>query len=55
VKVWFCAGSSTSSSAAAGSERASRLSLSISSSMSTGLLLPHRRSACTMSPGIAPT
>ena len=38
MKVWFCSGSSTSSSAAAGSPRKSVDILSISSSRNTGLL-----------------
>ena len=55
LKSEFCSGSSTSSSAADGSPRKSAPSLSISSSMKTGLLVPACLSACTMRPGIAPT
>ena len=50
----FCAGSRISSSAAAGSPRKSRPSLSTSSSISTGLLTPARRIAWMMRPGMAP-
>ncbi len=52
--VEFCAGSSTSSIAEAGSPRKSAPILSISSIMKTGLRVPASRSARMIVPGIAP-
>jgi hypothetical protein len=52
--VEFCSGSSTSSSADAGSPWKPAPSLSISSSMSTGLRVPALRIAWMMLPGNAP-
>ena len=51
---WFCAGSSTSSSAAAGSPWNPAEILSISSSMNTGFIAPACFNACTIRPGMAP-
>ncbi len=45
----------TSRSDAVGSDLPSLPTLSISSSMMTGLQYPARRTACTTKPGIAPT
>mmetsp|Transcript_19808 Transcript_19808/g.51165 ORF Transcript_19808/g.51165 Transcript_19808/m.51165 type:complete len:312 (-) Transcript_19808:804-1739(-) len=55
-KAPFCSGSRTSSSADDGSPCSERVpSLSTSSSMITGSLVPHLRTACITSPGSAPT
>src|SRR5439155_1343780 len=51
---WFCAGSSTSSSAAEASPRQSAPTLSTSSSMITGFIVPASRRARTSRPGNAP-
>src|SRR5919202_1731383 len=51
---WFCAGSRTSSSAALGSPRQSAPTLSTSSSMITGFIVPASRRARTRRPGSAP-
>ena len=54
MKLWFCSGSSTSSSAAAGSPRKSVDILSISSSRNTGLFVPAFFSDWMSLPGSAP-
>ena len=54
MKAWFCSGSSTSSSAAAGSPRKSVDILSISSSRNTGLFVPAFFRVWMILPGSAP-
>ena len=55
LNVQFCAGSSTSSSAADGSPWKSIAILSTSSSKNTGFFVPARRIPSMTRPGIAPT